>query len=411
MPALNDSPLFAMLTEVDRRASVGLAVFNRGVGNTVLSATQFFGDELDELNGRGRRPGQTAQDYIDAQFGGGNITITLNTNDKVQLTALVGTVAVAARADNAVFGFSTAGHGAAVTIAAPNEWQRGNTFNAQLSITHNVAGTFDFPGVPYAVHSIPYLFRERGVIGDIDDNHATDCIEDLDQSANGGRCSWGIDSIGRVWTAYDPATHGDVVWVGAGDGVSDYLGFTRSATAPEAPVDILPGAGAVTAIRVLTATFPCAGVLCPTRQWVDLTNRSLATAQGIRLTSGAVASSRTATHRAWSLRYFVDGPADERDLSTHFVEQWLPLCTPGERMTIYQQWLEPRRAIHNRGSARIFVSNDPQYTTLHTPERDGRQGRLLLYRDPADPNDVTLAWGQRMMRRGEQTMLVIEGKW
>jgi hypothetical protein len=111
------------------------------------------------------------------------------------------------------------------------------------------------------------------------------------------------------------------------------------------------------------------------------------------------------------LRYFVDGPADERDLAYHFIEQWLPLCTPGERMTIYQQWVEPRRAITNRASARQLFTNSPEYTTLYTPERDGRQGRLLLYRDPADPDDVTLTWGARMMRRAEQTMLVIEGQW
>ena len=411
MPSLNDSPLFAMLTEVDRRASTGVNLFNRGGANTVLSSTQFFGDELDELNGRGRRPGQTAQDYIDAQFGPGNITIDFDPNDNLSLTAVVGTVSVAARADNAAFGFSTAGHGAAGFINAPNNWQRGNIFNAQMSITHSIAGTFDFPGVPYAVHSIPYLFRERGVIGDLDDNHATDCIEDLDQAINGGRCAWGISADGQVWSAYDPATHANIVWVAAGNAVSDYLGFTRSGTAPEAPVDILPGAGAVTAVRVLTATFPCAGVLTPTRQWVDLTNRSLASAQGLRLTDGSVASSRTATHRAWQLRYYVDGPADERDLAYHFIEQWLPLCTPGERMTIYQQWVEPRRAITNRASARQLFTNSPEYTTLYTPERDGRQGRLLLYRDPADPDDVTLTWGARMMRRAEQQMLVIEGQW
>ncbi len=411
MPSLNDAPLFAMLTEVDRRAHVSTALFNRGGGPiTVLSTTQFFGDELDELNGRGRRTGETAAAYMTAQYGA-NVVITHTEDDRLMLTATVGTIAVAARADNAVFGFSTAGHAAAVSILAPDQWQRGNVFNAQMSLTHNVLGVREYPGVPYAVHSIPYLFRERGVIGDLDDNHATDCIEDLDQVLNGNRVAWGISADGCVWSAYDPLTHANITWAAAGDDVSDYLGFTRSATAPEAPVDIFPGAGAVTAIRVLTATFQCAGVLTPTRQWVDLTNRSLATSQGLVLTNGAVASSRVATHRAWQLRYFVDGPADERDQSAQFINQWLPYCTPGERMTIYQQWVEPRRAIHNRGSSRIFLSNDPEYTTLYTPERDGRQGRLLLYRDPSDTQDTTLTWGSRIMRRAEQMMLVLEGKW
>jgi hypothetical protein len=39
------------------------------------------------------------------------------------------------------------------------------------------------------------------------------------------------------------------------------------------------------------------------------------------------------------------------------------------------------------------------------------QGRRILYRDPADPKDVTLAGGQQMMRRGPQSMLVLRGEW
>lgn len=411
MPSLNDSPDFAMLVEVDRRANTGAILFNRGLGDTVLSSTQFFDDQIAELNGRGRRPGQTADDYLVAAFGGGAVTLTLNAQDRWVLAAGFGTtVAIAARADNDVFGFSNFGHAAAASITAPNEWRRGNVFNAQMSITYSVGPvTADFPGVPYAVHSPIYLLRERGVIADADDTNATDCIEDLDQSANGGRIAWGIDDTAHVWTAYDGgAGIGAVLWNAAGAEVRAYLGFVTT----ELVTTVAATAGsAVGVVSVLTAAYECAGVLRPTRPYVSLVDRDLASARGMRLTDGAVASSRTATHRGWILRYHVDGPADSRDESLQFIEQWLPFCTPGERMTLYQDWGDPRRTITDRASVHTVAGGPPIYTLLNTPERDGKQGRRILYRDPADRPDVTLSWGSRMMRRGPQSMLVLDGTW
>ena len=407
MPSLNESPNFALMTEVDRRNDAGVILFNRGGGNVVASSTQFFGDEIDELCGRGRHANQTAQPRLDAAFGVGAVTLTLDTNDRFVLASGAGTVAITARADNAVYGFSTAGHGAAASITATSNWQRGNVFNAQLEITYSIGPvTAEWPGIPYAVHSPIYMLRERGAVGDLDDTNPTDCIEALDQAVNGGAIAWGIDDTGHVWTAYDPAI-GVVMWNAAGANVRDYLGYTGF----EVVTAVAPGAGAVGVVNLITATYPCAGVLRPTRPSVSLLDRTLASARGMRLTDGSVASSRTASHRGWTLRYYVDGPADARDLSTQFVDQWLPYCTPGERMTLYQDWGDPRRSITDRASAHTFLGGPPSYTLLYTPERNGAQGRRLLYRDPADPNDVTLAWGSRMMRSGEQTMLVLEGKW
>ena len=114
MPSLNDSPDFAMLVEVDRRSDVGVTIFDRGGAGTVLSTQGFFDDELSELNGKGRLSGHDLQSRLDAQFGVGNVLVSLNAQDRFELTTGgAPTIAIGASSDNAVFGFDVAGHVAA----------------------------------------------------------------------------------------------------------------------------------------------------------------------------------------------------------------------------------------------------------------------------------------------------------
>jgi hypothetical protein len=406
MPTLNDVPRFALLTEVDRRTLNGENLFSRDGGiSHVVGAADYFEDELHELMGFGRLTGQDSQALLDAAFGAGNVVMELTEADRFRLYCPnpADTVAITAGAGNATFGFDAAGHGAANSITATTEWSRGNVFNHHIEITYSVGPVVaDWPGLPYAVHSAYMLLRERGAVGDNDDNNAADCIEALDQALYGSRISWGMDAECVPWTSFDIfAFIAQPTW--SSTAFRDYLGFTGAEAS--VPYNYVGGGGGL-AIEVLHATYPCAGCVSPSRPRTDLNDRSLTTARGSRLTNGEVSAVWVATHRGYSLRYFLDGPADAVPVSRHFVEHWLPYCEPGGRLALYQNWSEPRRSTSDRNATHT-TGNDPAYDVYETPEDDGRQGRLLLYRDPADQADVTVTWGQRTMRRGEQQMLLL----
>ncbi len=406
MPGNSDAPPFALMTEVSRVGQTGVAMFDRGAGNVNSSSTEYFEDVIDELNGRGSGNPRDLQNDIDAVFGVGNVTLSLGPDDLLTMAVInpLDTLEIIPSPDNTAFGYIAAGHGAAITINAPDNWTRGTIRNKHLGITFTpllgAPVTAVIPRSAYQSQSMIHMLRERGLLLDADDNHVADNVEALDQALHAvEKIHWGITDDGHVYSAWDTTTGiGDLTWVNTA--LRDYLGFTGADTY----TNYLSASTGFT-VRVVVATHPCSGVLVPTRAWESLQPWYNETTRTLELTDGDVVSSHVGNADGWLLSFWLDAQADDRVLWRNWQERFLQYVPLGGRVNLYQQHGDPRRAQATFGAG-VTSANAPVYTVLDTPEKDGERGRLRLLRDPRD-SKLRNVRPEKLLRRRVRTRMML----
>lgn len=425
MPGNHPAPPIALLSEVDMRALASVIVMQREDSTpvvhdvTLASTAGFYEDLLSFLNGRGSEPIRTLEFDLQTSWtgagGAGNITVGIDNDDRVYIESDTTDFSIGPHADNATFGFDVAGAGPAGGLApfrltATAEWIRGNVTNKHLKVwlTDPVVAVYA-PSVPYQTQDVVTLIRSANE-GDADAQHSGETLEDADNDANDNvsrRIRWGIDASGKVWTAWPDnmaISTSPPTWTAAGDALREWLGANGTENSSTAI------AGRVADVRVVTFSNYAAGVLCPSRPLESLTRSRKTVVNAVRLTDGDIANNTILDFGRWNLNFWLDGPADENDMHRHLLEKVVPYLSNGDRVAIYQQWGDPRRAGTLRSevwdnSVTPPVVSREAYGLLYTVEEDGYRGRLRCRMSPNMRDTTQAAWPRALRLRAPANLL------
>ncbi len=378
---------FALASQFDARPWSNTNVFDRGATSVTLpsygTGEGVFLDVLDFLNGFGSEDGEDLNSDLDSGWqgeggGAGELTIALNSDDFVEITSTAGgTFTILPDADNAWFGFPTAGSGphAAGTITAPNPWKRGLLTNGLSSDSPSMrierdatGGIFNLPENWGWIQDLRVAFRVRGSENDVDDTANSNSLEAVDVAANGTAIRWGVTDDGYVYTTY-PLGESAPDWTS--DSFRDRLGFTGDETSVE-----IAGVG-----RYLLASKPCPGLIIPSRPLSVQTPFVERAGSEIRLTDGSFASISVGEYNGYEIEFVIDGPQDSTDLHREYLRLRSEFARLGEPITLYQDWGDSRRSL----LAYQITSIQPAYDNLHTSQENGYYGRVLCRVDPASP--------------------------
>jgi len=143
-------------------------------------------------------------------------------------------------------------------------------------------------------------------------------------------------------------------------------------------------------------TYPAYGVIRPTR---PVTRQALFVdqeAEAVRLTGGGWAGVRRGSYIRHGIEWYLDGPADERDLHQHWLRRVAPRLTPGAPVSIYQDFPETRAS----------VPEPSPYSTTQTPEKNGIRG--VIDGQVYDISGSLAANWTRPLRRRVPMSLVVE---
>jgi len=378
MPGNAIAPPVALLCEVDARAWSGVQVFHRGADTVALptfdtaAGEGLYEDLVSFLCGRGSQPDhELAFDMGEEWTGAGSPTLGIDEDDRFFIDPESGAIIVEPSADNAVFGFDTAGQNSSAgtpRLTANSDWQRGNIQNAQLTIT-TAGGSFTFPSnsYPYRAQDLVTLIRKRGAMADTDDVADTLCLEHLDNTAveAGRKTRWGVDEQGHVWTAWRTGSTVEPTW--DDDDFRDLLGFSgNEAVQSDGLLDYM------------VAEYPSPLALVPSRPLRRCRRVVEEQTRALQLLGGSYATNELAVFKGWDIRLWVDGPVgSDRDLEAHLVA-FLEQCRIGSRLSLYRHWGDPRRHL----PAALVRGNQAAYDLLHTAEH--RRGRLRCLRHHRD---------------------------
>jgi len=399
MPLNNPSPQFGLLTEYDMRAYSGVEVFDRSGGSAVsLEAYNsagvghgIFEDLIFFLNRRTSPADQMWQGQADlVNTFGTSWSVTINEDDKVIVVSdadfeirSTGTVDALGFGSDVVSAVLT---GFGYVATAPNDWARGSLDLADVVYTiDEVSGssTFNFPAVDIHMQDVTVGMRNSSTINDADGFTNLASLEELDRAANTGYfITWFIDDSGRVNCSYVSGA-GDISW--SSTEIRDLLGFTGN----ETPVG--------TTHKLLTATYKASGVLIPSRPYQSHHLREENVAQARRLIGGGYTSNYVGTYVTSVLRFDLDALLDSSDDYRHFVDHWVPFCSPGERVNFYQGWGDSRRSLPTAS----VNGSQAAYDTLYTSEDNGEYGRV---RGSLTTESFDLVYPNRLKRRVPVTM-------
>jgi hypothetical protein len=400
----------ALAAEFDARQWAGSVLYTRNSGAITVTAPAgwgVFGDILDLLTGRG----SGAPPAVDTTNLANRVAATTSTtvvasitpDDCISLRFTGGTsVVLAAGAGNALWGFDPAGQvsvgggGGTQVLTAPSTWARGNQVLTAIQLTRGgSSGSAPKPGI--TVHSLLDSLRDWGS-ADADDLNPTGNLSALDFTASGGSAEvrWGVTADGHVFCSRVVSGYSDVSWVSTS--FRDALGFTGLETA------VVVGSHGVT-----TATYPCPGLLTPSRPF-DTIDRGMQARFGASLASNGGAYVTAWLDRVtYGVALLLDGPADRIDRQDHMLRAVLPAMPPGARVTVYQDWGDYRRSIRTADTSNPAVApRVAPYSMLYTSQRDGEYGRLLCRRDPGESGALVATWPDRIKRRLPVTMQVAE---
>jgi hypothetical protein len=400
----------ALAAEFDARQWAGSVLYTRNSGAITVTAPAgwgVFGDILDLLTGRG----SGAPPAVDTTNLANRVAATTSTtvvasitpDDCISLRFTGGTsVVLAAGAGNALWGFDPAGQvsvgggGGTQVLTAPSTWARGNQVLTAIQLTRGgSSGSAPKPGI--TVHSLLDSLRDWGS-ADADDLNPTGNLSALDFTASGGSAEvrWGVTADGHVFCSRVVSGYSDVSWVSTS--FRDALGFTGLETA------VVVGSHGVT-----TATYPCPGLLTPSRPF-DTIDRGMQARFGASLASNGGAYVTAWLDRVtYGVALLLDGPADRIDRQDHMLRAVLPAMPPGARVTVYQDWGDYRRSIRTADTSNPAVApRVAPYSLLYTSQRDGEYGRLLCRRDPGESGALVATWPDRIKRRLPVTMQVAE---
>lgn len=398
-----------------------------GVPWTHNPSTRWYDDAVAALNGRCSSVGRDLSADIAAVGTGlgpwsivwasalsGTIRTALGITDTDRMVIVNGGEAftLAASTDNAYFGFDNAGQASVLSggvnyMAATGNWDRGRIRNRFLSLDPAGAGiAFIIPSVPYAAQSVPTMVRSTTYV-DADDDHATDAFErtlnaDVDAGSRRFRCFLNDDGY-TVFAWPEVLGIGNPTWNNTA--FRDFFGFTGF----ESYITL---AGTAGNLRELTSTYRCQGALVipATYSLRRLSEINTWEAETQRLKSGGVVVTRRLNRKSYSLTFILPGPSRPTDdLRRLAVDRFLPTLAPGDRLSIYLQWGDPRRVL--RGDQ---VRSDPTgtagqeaYTSFQTSQQDGERGRLVVRRGLSE-NAMTFAYPTGPRVELEVTMLFDE---
>lgn len=402
MPNSQTAPRAGLLAEMDWTAFAGVVAFAGGNNVTVSSGWTWVDDTLQALCGLGSEDTRSLRkDAVAVGTGAGGWTFGIDEDDRFYIENDTETFDLTAAAGNAVWGLPAAGASAVLVsgttyrLTATADWTRGNLEGATFELDPATGLAFTLPSVAYRAQDLPTLIRTRGD-GYTDDNYPATCIEALDNAANDAthkRIRWGISADGLVWRARPSGVAAGLTWAGssAATTLRRLLGFTGSES------------GVTTGgLVVETATHPAAGVLTPSRPVEKVTTRDRWMGSALELSDGSVAYNTVDQRTAYSLRLYIDGPADRIDRGIHYAERWLRYAPPGARVNWYQDFGDTRRA-------QRAVERDDAYSLDYTIQRNGDgYGMLRVRRAAGSTKEDGAEWPARIRRRAPVTMTLVE---
>lgn len=390
MPVNTPAPNFALLAALDMRNYSAVEIFQRSstartmptfsTGSGVYEDTLFFLNNR-ESSGTVYGSGQLA---TSATFGSvSSWRIYLNSSDKIVIESNVDfTVTSTGSSDPLGFGSSTVNatlSGSVYIATAVNEWSRGllelTSMSYRLDEVGGGAGSFSFPTLVNDVQDVTTFLRAAET--DADDFNLSS-LQEIDTAAGSTQITWGLNDDGFVQCHYK-TTEGDIVW--SSTAIRDLLGFSGN----ESPV-----VGAL--YSKLTASYHSDAVLFPTRPLQSFHLRAENVGQFRRKIGGGYASNFIGSYVTSSINFDLDARLDERDDYQHFANRFIRFIGGGERINLYQNWGDSRRALRTdqiRGS-------QAAYDSLYTSEQNGERGRL---RGSSVTVDYNLIYPTRLHRR------------
>jgi len=411
MPRLDSAPTFGLISSFDPTPWAGEIIFRRGATNVTGSAawTVPVEDALTLLTGRGSEVGNTFGEQLAAELAtqgiGGTWAASLERNDKLRVKV---SGAGAAAFSLGITGPDWSGLGGTVSSAfilgehivdMPINWLRGNLDQPMVFFTQGWM-SFKAPAatVVQRVQDVPTYLRTLGN-GDDDDTLPTTNLAVLDNAANDPatkRIRWGIDGEGHVYCTY-PNGISAITWVSTT--FRDRLGFTG--VVADLGRDALVYDGSI-GLYTLTAANPLPGLLIPSRPMESQEYNVDLVSSGRRKISGGWVSNRIGSYVGETIRFFVDGPADIKDLTRHFTNHFVGYINQGARINVYQDWGDSRRALAEDD----VTDSQRAYDLLYTSEENGFRGRVRGSMSSTGPYQLT--YPQRLRRRSPITIRIEE---
>ena len=413
MPHLDSAPTFAICSSFDPSAWAGVTLFNRG-GTNVVGSTDWTSpveDAITFLNGRGSEVGNTFSEQLLYEIAAnaipGTWAVSLERTDKLRVQVSGAGAApfslgpVAGTADWAGLG-GTVNSSLVLgvhIVDMPLNWIRGNVDNPILQFTSG-ASSFKAPAasVVQRVQDVPVYMRLLGN-GDADDTYPTLNLAVLDNAANDAiykRIRWGVDNSGHVYCTY-PNGINDITWTSTT--FRDRLGFTGLVA--NLGRDTLSYNGSI-GLYTYTAANPLPGVLVPSRPIENQEYIVDVVGSSRRTISNGWVSNQVGSYRGETITFYVDGPADIKDLTRHFTDHFIGYLGTGTRVNLYQDWGDSRRAL-----AEYDVDDSQRaYDLLYTSEDNGFRGRVRANMVSAGPYQLT--YPQRLRRRSPITIQIEE---
>jgi len=392
MPLNNPAPDFALLTAYDLRDFSAEQIFTRSGGAAVSMPTFTTGqgvyeDALFFLNGRAIDSDMTGTArLLTTKLFGASWTLSLNSSDKFVFSSDTDfTVTSTGSSDPLGVGSGTLTatlDGSTYSVTCPNDWTRGAISFTDVTYRINEVGSavfFVFPNQDTTIQDLSLYTRDRATVSDAD-AFGLDSLDKLDQTAQtSDLINWFITDDGLVECIYLTSL-GHISWTNTT--IRDLLGFSGNET---------PATHATSYSRLIS-TFKASGVLIPSRPLQGHHLRVSNLSQSRRKIGGGYVSNYIGTYTTSALQFDLDALLDVSDDYRHFTDRWLPLCSSGERVNLYQSWGDSRRALV---SAEV-LGTQAAFDTLFTSESNGLYGRV---RGSLITADFDLSYPGRLRRR------------
>lgn len=416
MPSRNAMPIPAFGARVDARDFDGANFISLDGGSNYQTWPSFdleggegiYDEPVMWACGYGSQVARSVGKELDGAWSaagkGGNISSDIGPDDLVRVRCTGGgaeTFSVTGSANN-VFGFrgtvAAVSDGAGGYVAtATHNWTRGLVDMGDADTTLSLApgsggGPYTAPTLDGWCLSVPTLLRARSSAADLDDIHASDCLE----ARLNAKFSAVVQSVRVAFTADGRLT------ISAPTSVFSSMAFASAAVRAAIGASGNETTTTANSYRYWTADYYFPGLLIPTRTWRGLQPESLDVGSAVRSASGALSGTNLGSFRRWAADFYLDGPADLRDLHMHYVQRCAPHWVRGRSLAVWQEWGDPRRAL----DPHEVTADQPPYDTLYTSERGGYQGRrrLVVSADAAPARQVR--WPGKQRQRAPVSLLL-----